>query len=409
MRRGSVDGTVELPTWLLVASATLLACSSGSNGSASPSDGGTTSTDGSTTSDGGTTPSDGAANPNPCQNGKIFCAGTCIDPSTDDANCGGCGLACTSGCMKGECTTTVTTGSIVDFDVAQGTAYFIEADEAGLSFAIESVPVTGGTPTTIVPSLSYLMSEITADGTNVYFTYEDPYGVHPQQGYVAKAAIAGGAVTTIATMQQVPSTIEVTPTTVYWVDGYGNLGMSPIASPAPQLLMPAMAQAGTGLAIGATDVYWASANDGLVSAPIGGSTISTIFTGLVFGVAVDSTNVYMANNATDNGFGSGTNAILKAPVGGGTVTTLVPSPGPMGMVADGSSLYWIEYSGALMKIDLKSSVVSTLVATGVATLGGEYGTHALAVDATSVYVSTGSAGTTGNGQTGAAIVKITPK
>jgi hypothetical protein len=311
--------------------------------------------------------------------------------------------------MKGECTTTVTTGSIVDFDVAQGTAYFIEADEAGLSFAIESVPVTGGTPTTIVPSLSYLMSEITADGTNVYFTYEDPYGVHPQQGYVAKAAIAGGAVTTIATMQQVPSTIEVTPTTVYWVDGYGNLGMSPIASPAPQLLMPAMAQAGTGLAIGATDVYWASANDGLVSAPIGGSTISTIFTGLVFGVAVDSTNVYMANNATDNGFGSGTNAILKAPVGGGTVTTLVPSPGPMGMVADGSSLYWIEYSGALMKIDLKSSVVSTLVATGVATLGGEYGTHALAVDATSVYVSTGSAGTTGNGQTGAAIVKITPK
>jgi hypothetical protein len=301
----------------------------------------------------------------------------------------------------GECKVTLVTGSIVDFDVAGSTVYFIDG-QPGVSGTIEAVPVSGGTATTIVSSQPYSFSEITADSSNVYFTYQDS----SQQGYVAKATIAGGTITTIASMQQAPSTIAVNATTVYWVDGWGNLGMSPIATPSPQKLTPMMAQAGTGLALGSTDVYWASANDGLVSAPLGGGTISTIFTGLVFGVAVDSSNVYMANNATDNGFQMGTNALLKAPVGGGTVTTLAAAKGPMGVVADGESVYWVDYSGTLMKVALKGNVVSTLVGAGVTHLGGEYGTHALAVDSTSVYVATGTAD---NGQTGAAIVRVTPK
>lgn len=398
------SGMVNRCAVLLTTSAALglLACSSSSNNSTPPGDGGMTSTDGEMTSDGGTTPMDASAEANACGAGMISCSGMCLDPMTDDANCGGCGLSCAGGCSKGECRVTLATGSIVDFDVAGSKVYFIESDEGGASDTIESVPVTGGAPTTVVPSMPYSLSEITADSTNVYFTYQDSN----QSGVVAKATIAGGTITTIASMQQVPSTISVNATTVYWVDGYGNLGMSPIATPSPQLLMPMMAQAGTGLALGSKDVYWASANDGLVSAPLAGGQISTIFSGIVFGVAVDSSNVYMANNATDNGFQTGTNAILKAPVGGGMATTLVAAKGPMGLVADGSSVYWVDYSGTLMKIDLKGNVVSTLVSAGVAHLGGEYGTHALAVDSTSVYVATGSAGT---GQTGAAIVKVTPK
>lgn len=361
-----------------------------------------TSTDAGMTSDGGTTAADGAAEASACDTGMISCSGTCIDPMTDDANCGGCGLSCSSGCSKGECKVTLATGSIVDFDVAGSTVYFIDGQPGG-SGTIKAVPITGGTPTTIVSSHPYSFSEITADGSNVYFTYEDAN----QSGYVAKATIAGGTITTIASNQQAPSTIAVNATTVYWVDGFGNLGFSPIATPSPQTLTPMMAQAGTGLALGSTDVYWASANDGLVSAPLAGGQISTIFSGLVFGVAVDSSNVYIANNATDNGFYSmGTNAILKAPVGGGTVSTLVAAKGPMGLVADGESVYWVDYSGTLMKVDLKGNVVSTLVSSGVAHLGGEYGTHALSVDSTSVYVATGSAD---NGQTGAAIVRVTPK
>jgi hypothetical protein len=395
----NVRGWLRLLTF---GSVVALGCggSSGGDNSTTPTEGGTESADGGPTPEGGTS-ADGAAEASACAAGKVSCAGACVDPLTDDGNCGGCGLSCPGGCSMGECTVTLATGSIVDFDVAGATVYFIDG-QPGVSAAIEAVPVTGGTATTIVSSRPYDFSEITADASNVYFTYQDS----SQSGYVAKATIAGGTITTIATMQQAPSTIEVDATTVYWVDGYGNLGMSPIATPAPQLLMPMMAQAGTGLALGNTDVYWASANDGLVSAPLGGGQISTIFTGLVFGVAADASNVYLANNATDNGFGTGTNAILKAPVGGGVATTLVAAKGPMALAADGTSVYWTDFSGTLMKVAAKGGVVSTLVAAGVAHLGGEYGTHALAVDATSVYVATGSAD---NGQTGAAIIKVTPK
>jgi hypothetical protein len=386
--------------WTTGAALGLLACSSSSSNSTTPADGGT-STDGMTSTDSGTTPTDAAAEANACPAGKISCSGTCIDPGTDDGNCGGCGLSCPGGCAIGECKVTLATGSIVDFDVAGSTVYFIEADSTGSSDSIASVPVEGGTPTTILSALPYTLSEITADSANVYFTYQDS----SQMGYVAKATISGGTITTIASNLQAPSTIGVTATTVYWVDGFGNLGLSPIATPSPQTLTPMAAQAGTGLALGSTDVYWASANDGLVSAPLAGGQISTIFTGIVFGVAVDSSSVYMANNATDNGFQMGNNAILKAPVGGGTPTTLVDAKGPMAVVADGASVYWVDYSGTLMKVALKGSVVSTLVGAGVDHLGGEYGTHALAVDSTSVYVATG----TGTGSTGAAIVRVTPK
>ncbi|HEY3807304.1 MAG TPA: hypothetical protein VGL61_32105 [Kofleriaceae bacterium] len=36
----------------------------------------------------------------------LDCAGTCVDPTTDNANCGGCGIACGSGaeCIAGQCT-----------------------------------------------------------------------------------------------------------------------------------------------------------------------------------------------------------------------------------------------------------------------------------------------------------------
>ena len=71
---------------------------------------------------------------------------------------------------------------------------------------------------------------------------------------------------------------------------------------------------------------------------------------------------------------------MKAPIGGGTATTLVAAEGPLAVVADETSVYWVNDSGTLMKVVLEGNVVSTLISAGVAHLGGEYGTHALAVE-----------------------------
>src|SRR5208282_236086 len=47
--------------------------------------------------------------PSSCPDGTIACGQTCIDPLTDDANCGSCGNKCsgTLGCSTGLCVPTV--------------------------------------------------------------------------------------------------------------------------------------------------------------------------------------------------------------------------------------------------------------------------------------------------------------
>ncbi len=80
----------------------------------------------------------------PCAAGKISCSGACVDPLTDDGNCGGCGLSCPGGCSTGECTVTLATGSIIDFDVAGSTVYLIDG-QPGVAATIEAVqPSSGG-------------------------------------------------------------------------------------------------------------------------------------------------------------------------------------------------------------------------------------------------------------------------
>ncbi len=41
----------------------------------------------------------------PCPSGLIDCDGTCVDPMTDESNCGSCGIVCLDGesCWSGTC------------------------------------------------------------------------------------------------------------------------------------------------------------------------------------------------------------------------------------------------------------------------------------------------------------------
>lgn len=66
------------------------------------------------------------------------------------------------------------------------------------------------------------------------------------------------------------------------------------------------------------------------------------------GLAVDATHVYVA----EAGFAAGTGVISRSPRAGGAIEILASSQDqPEILVLDGSSLYWINFRGAIMKLD----------------------------------------------------------
>jgi len=55
---------------------------------------------------------DGVVDPIECPYGLLDCAGDCVDPKVDPANCGGCGVGCGTGaaCVSGTCEAPVVCG-----------------------------------------------------------------------------------------------------------------------------------------------------------------------------------------------------------------------------------------------------------------------------------------------------------
>jgi hypothetical protein len=76
--------------------------------------------------------------------------------------------------------------------------------------SIASVPVTGGTPVTLLSGLSATPGSIAVDAVNLYF------GVYATGGYVAKTPLGGGAVTTLAI--GTPTNLMIDDTSVYYLD-----------------------------------------------------------------------------------------------------------------------------------------------------------------------------------------------
>ena len=281
--------------------------------------------------------------------------------------------------------------------------------------------------------------QLVVDSTSVYWLASG-------DGTVMKVPIGGGTLKTVASGQPNGLGIAVDSKSLYWqgVEGVYALPLDMLESGAPRLLgsglgeslvLGASAIFGTGYhggdnqtlslvsmpigggmvqglaqitgpdpsytAVDSTSVYWSCFDDPcpIVKTPLGGGASTTLATGhVVFGVAVDATNVYWAesNNGT----------IMKVPVGGGKATILASGLEDAYQIAIDDTDIFVTTgfhasspgSGSVAKVAKNGGAV-TVLATGQNQPSG------IAVDATSVYWTT----LANESPRGGTVMKLTPK
>jgi hypothetical protein len=255
-------------------------------------------------------------------------------------------------------------------------------------------PIAGGPATTLATSPAVGLA---VDATSVYWVVPGGGG-NPNEGSVNRIPLDGGTPTVLAANQGTEGSIAVDATSVYWAIQTGIV-KQPLAGGTPIAIV--MVEAPTILGLDSTSVYFTKYGGGIMKAPIDGGAPVMLAAGVTPGGgmlgAVDSTSVYYVDG----------NDVMKVSIAGGTPTTLAAAqPQIEGLALDSTNVYWTDFldvaadGGPLFDAGTVKSVpigggTPTMVASGVTA------PTAIAVDATSVYVSMGTPD--------CAIVRLTPK
>jgi hypothetical protein len=277
---------------------------------------------------------------------------------------------------------------------------------------VQSVPKMGGTPLVLVdgtlngnlpppPGPGYVPASwypaaglAVASNAVVFVNSSGPYTVY-------SIPLAGGSLTTVAT---VPSSagfalnailgLAVVGANAYWIDPYNHsLYTVPLAGGSVSALATGIgvptANPVISLAVTATTAYWAEAGTyggcciqagtgTLKSVPLGGGTVTTVFTGLDApgALAIDGANAVWAESWR----------VARGPIAGGAATTLASgiSTNMARIAVDASHVYVLD-ADLIKTLPTAGGVVEKLAATR-ATLGDLSSVDQdIAVDGNSVY------------------------
>jgi len=318
---------------------------------------------------------------------------TCNDTGTKLADGTSCPAVSpsTGACAAGRCVVTLATGQgntpAVAVDATR--VYWVTDPAKG---AVLSIPLGGGTPTTLASNQSYGLGITVSNGV-VYWTDNGT-------GAVMQEPVGGGTISTFGTGGYVWG-VAASATSVYWASastGTGGTITGKAIGGTSQFLVASGQNQSQWLALDSTSVYWTdwgqcpsdggTCNGAVVKAPLAGGAPTTLAAGRgqPTGIATDGTNVYWAD--------SNNHALLSVPVGGGSITTVASGGTPIAVAIDASFVYWTSYATAsILKAPLGSSGQAVTL---VSSLNSP---QAIAVDGTSVYWATYS------GEVG----KVTPK
>jgi hypothetical protein len=328
--------------------------------------------------------------------GYVACtspANGCFDLQTDPNNCGFCGNACGSGnpCSLGHCTTVLMASTPVQVQalglaIDANNAYFFNTDD----YQLYSVPLGGGTPTPLLTKV------VQGDGNYVTVLGGTLYWTQPFQG-VFSVPVTGGSATTIISSDVYPNTITNDGTNVFWANTADTYDIrEDVVATSIISTLPITVDAGLGLdglyefSVDTNHVYWGdfigSGTTSVYQANKDGSNVIVLasgYAGSVNGLTIDANNVYFA-------VAPGPYAIYQVPIGGGTVTTLASTqslPVYTPLVTDGQNVYWMEGGGIVRKTPVGGGPITTLASCETfpsnVPCSGQY--DSMAIDSTYVY------------------------
>jgi hypothetical protein len=163
-------------------------------------------------------------------------------------------------------------------------------------------------------------------------------------------------VLTLATGQFAPNSITTDATHVYWTNegrgAFGSVARVGLGGGAVETLATGRSDP-AGILVDANRIYWGDRPVGLLTVPIAGGAVVTLYTGEVQGVAMDDANVYWGEATGVDG------KIRKLAKMGGAVTTVASgADSPRAVAVDETDLYWC--SSDTLVVEAKGASTSSV-------------------------------------------------
>jgi hypothetical protein len=274
------------------------------------------------------------------------------------------GIACAGACSDGRCLVRLAQPSSPAALVIDGTnAYFASCSRDGTASMAMSVPLDGGSTTTFATGPSCPVSLAIGD-RSLYVAGLD-------RGDIIEVPLGGGTSLTVTSGADGATGIALDATNIYWATKSGAVIKAQLHGDMPTTLASSQNVSSRPL-VDATHVYWGDPEDRTIKkVPLAGGspTISTSAPDVVTALAMAGEDVYFAAGYV----------LMKAPLGGGAPTTLGTAAGaPIAAVAvDDTHVYFTSYD-TIWKVP-QAGGTPTLLASHQGM------PNAIAVDATSVY------------------------
>ncbi len=168
------------------------------------------------------------------------------------------------------------------------------------SGVVKVAPLAGGAPVAVGDSSADVFGVAVDDSYAYWVATGGGRGLHA--GSVHKAALSGGQAESLATGLEMPSSILIDGSTLYFASATaGYVAKISTSGGAVTYLVQDSSTHPAGMAIDADSVYWADPNAGTVSrVSKAGGSVTLLASGQdqPCAVAVDATNVYWANTGT---------------------------------------------------------------------------------------------------------------